>query len=609
MGLSTALCAQDETDVRLANEYLSKGEKEKALLIFESLVKRPEYQPQVHDAYLQTLMDVGRFRDAEQYLERLVRRQSDKINYHADLGIVFLRSGDEPKADRYFRGLIKSQGADVYRAKFLADYLAARALPEYAVLALLEVRARLQNQALFSLELANLYRIQGKRESMVNEYLEYATQTPGNINYIKNVLQILLGKADEMEALEAALLRRVQQQPDNEVFADLLIWSQLQQKNFYGAFIQARAFDRRFKRENLKTLEVAGIALNNRDFDNAHRAYTFLAATYPQVALQARLGQVKSAEGKIKSRFPVKQDSLLYLVGQYNQFIDSFRLTEQAYEAEVAVAQLYAYHLDQKDTAICRLQRVVENPRASPALVAKAKLELGDIYILKNEPWEAVLLYAQVERAQRDAPLGYEAKLRNARLSYYKGEFKLAEAHLDILKEATTRDIANDALDLNMRIKENLLVDTLGAALKRFAAAELLVYQNKTDEALQVLAELEHDQRSSGGGSAAGGNPFNTFAIVDDALWLKANLLLKKGDYHGARVALARIMTDFGEDILADDAAFLEAEIIERYEKKKPEAMDKYRQFLDQFPGSVYAAEARKRFRTLRGDFDNEPKS
>jgi outer membrane protein assembly factor BamD (BamD/ComL family) len=605
--LYTTPYAQDETDVRLANEYLAKGEKEKALLVFEALAKRPEFQPQVHDAYLQTMIDLGRFREAENYVERLVRRHGEKVNYQVDLGIVFLKSGDEPKADRHFRGLIRSLGADIYRVKFVSDYFASRALPEYATLALLEARARMQNQSVFSLELANLYRIQGKRREMVNEYLEYATQTPGNINYIKNLLQILLSKPEEMESLEAALLQRVQQQPDNEVFADLLIWCHLQQKNFYGAFIQSRAFDRRFKKENLKTLEMAGIALNNRDFEMAERAYTFLASAYPQVALQARLGQVKSREGKIKGRFPVKRDSVQYLIAQYKNFISTFRNTEQANEAELNVALLYAYHLDEKDTAITRLQRFIEQGRANPALAAKAKLELGDIYILKNEPWESVLLYAQVERAQRDAPLGYEAKFRNARLSYYKGEFKLAAAHLDILKEATTRDIANDAIDLNMRIKENLLVDTLGTALKKFAAAELLVYQNKTDEALRALAEIE--QEKSGAPAGHGAGPFNTIAILDDVLWLKAGLLLKKGDYEGALAALTRIQSEFREDILADDAAFLEAEITERYLQKKTEAMEKYRQFIDRFPGSVFAAEARKRFRMLRGDFDTEPKS
>ncbi len=619
----TPVLAQDDTDVKIANEYLAKGEKEKAIAVFESLVKRPDLQPQVHDSYLQTLMDLARFRDAENYLDRLVKRQPDKPNYQADLGIVYLRSGDEARSDKYFRALIKSMGTDVYRIKFLSDYLTARGLPEYATVALQEARQRLQNPSIFSLEMANLYRLQGKRAEMVNEYLEYATQTPGNSAYIKNLLQILLSKTEEMETLEQVLLERVQKFPDNEVYADLLVWVQLQQKNFYGAFVQARAYDRRFKKENFKTLEVAGIALNNKDFENADRAYSFLLKEYPQVGLQARQGQVKSREGKVKSRFPVKNDSIRYLISEYAVFLQQFANTEQAHEAELNVALLHAYFLNEKDSAILKLNQLLQNPRVNPLLVARAKLELGDVYILKDEPWESILLYAQVERTQRDAPLGYEAKLRNAKLSYYKGEFQLAEAHLDILKEATTRDIANDAIDLNMRIKENLFVDTLGVALQKFAAAELLVYQNDIDGALSALVELERINSGKDNklsfedkfllnipvDSNAYAPAFNTFAIMDDVYWLKANLLLKKGMYTEALVALQKITSDYKEDILADDAAFLEAEITERYQQKKNEAMELYRQFLDRFPGSVHAAEARKRFRTLRGDFENLPKS
>jgi TolA-binding protein len=64
-------------------------------------------------------------------------------------------------------------------------------------------------------------------------------------------------------------------------------------------------------------------------------------------------------------------------------------------------------------------------------------------------------------------------------------------------------------------------------------------------------------------------------------------------------------LTEFGEDILADDAYFLQGEIYELHLKNKEKAKELYREFLNKFPGSVYAAEARKRYRALRGDFGN----
>jgi tetratricopeptide (TPR) repeat protein len=226
-------------------------------------------------------------------------------------------------------------------------------------------------------------------------------------------------------------------------------------------------------------------------------------------------------------------------------------------------------------------------------------LDLGDIYLLKGEPWESSLLYSQVEKTQKENPVGYEAKLRNAKLSYYKGDFRLAQEHLDILKEATTREIANDALDLSMRIKENIAFDSVGEALKEYASVELMLYQNKTDEALQRLEKLKQ-------GVSVSGKPISNQTILDDVYWLEANIRMKRGQFENALTLLQKIRDEFPDDILTDDAYFLQGEIYERQLKDKEKAMEIYREFLNKYPGSVYAAEARKRYRIMRGDFSDQ---
>lgn len=641
--------AQD-VDLRIANEYFLKGEKEKALAMYQTLSKNPENVPALHSNYLSLLLELGKYKEAEDYVERVIRKVEDRPAYRVDLGIVYLRSGDLSKADKYFKGLIKSTLPDVYRTKSVADYLAAQNLPDYAVYALQEVRKSMGNPTVFTLEMANLYRQQGKRDEMVEEYLHYITQSPGNLNYVKNLLQLFLNKPDELESLERMLTDKVQQSPDSEVYADLLIWVNLQQKNFYGAYIQARAYDKRFKKESSKTLEIAQIALNNKDYVNADRAYSYVIKEYANTDnyLPARLGLIRAREAKVKRKFPVNLDSVRYLTREYQSFIAKYPENANSYEASLNEALLHAYYLDEKDSAISKLTSLTEIPRVPSYLKAKSKLELGDIYILKQEPWEATLLYSQVEKNQREAPLGYEAKLRNAKLSYYKGDFLLAQEHLDILKQATTREIANDAMDLSIRIKENTAYDTAGTALKEYASIELLLVQNKTEEALKRLdvfkgpptkmskwdafvlnlwpskrqSEMTPDEKKvleewvatmrqrtdkSGDSVIVNYNKSPVVAsIMDDVFWLEANLRMKRGEFDETLHLLARIVSDFGEDILADDAYFLEGDIYETQLHNKEKAMEIYRDFLDKFPGSVYSAEARKRFRTLRGDFQEK---
>lgn len=237
---SIPLLAQD-SEIRIANEYFLKGDKEKALAMYQSLARNTDNTQAIYNNYFNLLLDLNKFKEAEDYVEKVLRKVDDRVSYRVDLGLVYVRSGDLPKADKYFKALIKNSLTDVYRVKSISDYFAAHNLPDYAVLALQELRQSMGNPTVYTLEMANLYRMQGKRDEMVQEYLNYITQSPSNLNYVKNLLQLFLNKPDELESLERMLYEKVQQHPDSEVFSDLLIWVNLQQKNFYGAFIQARA--------------------------------------------------------------------------------------------------------------------------------------------------------------------------------------------------------------------------------------------------------------------------------------------------------------------------------------------------------------------------------
>lgn len=594
------LFGQNHADVQIANEYLVKGDKKKAVELYKELSRSEENIPLIHNNYLNLMIDMGAYDDAQGYLKKLLRKDPENMQFKLDVGLVYVRSGDVNKADRYFKEMSTHIRSNMQLAKMMSDYLASRSLSQYSIMTLNECRNYLGNPYLFCLELAMLYRIQGQQDKMVQEYLSYVTQSSANIQYVKNVMQALLTKPDELESLERLLYDKVQQNPDVEVYSDLLIWVTMQQKNFYASFVQARAYDKRYKREGEKSLEVARVALDNDDYDNAAKIYRYVIREYPGTPnhLMARLGLIRTREARIKKTFPVNPDSVSVLIRDYQNFITEYPTNPNSLEASRNQALLFANYLDQKDAAIDILNRLINNPRSTLYLRSKAKLDLGDIYLLKGESWESTLLYSQVEKSQKENPVGYEAKLKNAKLSYYNGDFRLAQEHLDILKEATTREIANDAMDLSMRIKENIAFDSTGEALKQYAQVELLLYQNKIDSALLKINQLKQGISDHGA--------FSNRTILDDVYWLEADIRMKRGEFTESLALLQRILDEYPDDVFADDAYFLQGEIYERQLKDKDKAMQVYRDFLTRFPGSVFAAEARKRFRTLRGDFANE---
>ncbi|HEX8037774.1 MAG TPA: tetratricopeptide repeat protein [Chryseosolibacter sp.] len=600
LGLPRFVSGQNHADIQIANEYLVKGDKKKAVTLYKDLSRSEANIPLIHNNYLNLMIDMGSFDDAQDYLKKLLRKDPENMQYKLDVGLVYVRSGEVSKADRYFKEMSGEVRANMQLAKMMADYLASRSLSEYSIMTLKECRNYLGNPYLFCLELAMLYRIQGQQDKMVQEYLSYVTQSSANIQYVKNVMQALLTKPEELESLERLLYDKVQQNPDVEVYSDLLIWVTMQQKNFYASFIQARAYDKRYKREGEKSLEVARVALDNDDYDNASRIYRYIIREYPGTSnhLLARLGLIRTREARIKKTFPVNPDSVTVLIRDYQNFITEYPTNPNSLEASRNQALLFANYLDQKDAAVEILNKLINNPRSSLFLKSKAKLDLGDIYLLKGEYWESTLLYSQVEKTQKENPVGYEAKLKNAKLSYYNGNFRLAQEHLDILKEATTREIANDAMELSMRIKENIAFDSAGEALKQYAKVDLLLYQNKIDSALLKINQLKQGVSDSGS--------FSNRTILDDVYWLEADIRMKRGEFSESLALLQRILDEYPDDVLADDAFFLRGEIYERQLKDKGKAMEIYREFLGKYPGSVFAAEARKRFRTLRGDFGTE---
>lgn len=589
---------QNQSEIQLANEYLLKGDKKKAVELYRELSKQDVNNSFIYNNYINTLLDLGAYDEAQGFLKKLLKRDPQNLQYKLDAGLVYVRSGDLTRADRYFRELIAENKTNVQRIKLMAEFFSSRSLLDYGILALTESRNFLNNSTLFSLDLAMLYRLKGNQDKMVQEYLNYVTQTSANIQYVKNVMQALLTEPEELTSLEKLLYDRVQEFPDVEVYSDLLIWVTMQQKNFYASFIQARAYDKRYKHDGEKSMEVAKVALDNEDYDNAAKIYRYVIREYRNTPnyLMATLGLIRTREARLRKIYPVNTDSVKTLVTDYRRFIKQYPDNANALEAARSEALLFANYLDQKDSAVKILNKLIANPRTSLYLRSKAKLDLGDIYLLKAEPWESTLLYSQVEKTQKENPIGYEAKLKNAKLSYYKGDFRLAQEHLDILKEATTREISNDALDLSMRIKENIALDSAGEALKEYASIELMLYQNKTDEALARLDKLKQ-------GFTNAGKPVSNQTILDDVYWLEANIRMKRGEFENAIGLLQKIRDEFAEDILADDAYFLQGEIYERQLKNKEKAMEIYRDFLNKYPGSVYAAEARKRYRTMRGDF------
>jgi tetratricopeptide (TPR) repeat protein len=92
-----------------------------------------------------------------------------------------------------------------------------------------------------SLFIANLYGQKGDHEQMVDSYLNQIDKNPRDINRVKVFLPRSINfEEDEIKVdyLKKSLLKKVQKNPENESFYDLLIWMFQQNGDFKSAFVE-----------------------------------------------------------------------------------------------------------------------------------------------------------------------------------------------------------------------------------------------------------------------------------------------------------------------------------------------------------------------------------
>ncbi|WP_225000089.1 tetratricopeptide repeat protein [Cesiribacter sp. SM1] len=586
--------AQDRQDIQLADEYFQRGDLAKARQLYDELADDEANVALIHNNYLNLLINQEDFRAAERYLQRLIRNRANAERFQLDLAQVYAQQGETKKADKLYNEIIEAAAKNNFKTHTVAQQLMANRLYEKALRTYERAREVQPNpDESYSLQMAVLYNLLGQQNQMFEEYFRYIRQQPSRMQQAKNMLQNALTEPEDLQAFEALLFERVQQEPGNRQFSDLLIWLHLQQKNFYGAFVQARALQKRFKDGPEQLMEIGQIALENKDYAGAIKIFEYVNTAFPELPEHylARRYLILSREQLVKTTYPVDTLEIRKLIHDYQQLVNEAENNPTAIDAQNSMAMLYAFYLDEKAKATEILNMLIQNPRTPARLRGQSKMALGDIYLLTAEPWEATLLYSQVEKAFKDDPLGYEAKLRNARLSYFKGEFGLAQGHLDVLKEATTREIANDAMALSQLIKNNSYLDSVDLPMQRYANSELLLFQNKKKEALEELDAMLKE--------------YANHSLTDDILYRQANIYVELGEFQQAVDKLNLLVDNWSSDILADDAWFLRARLYEEYLQDHETAKTQYTEFLKRFPGSVYVAEARKRFRTLRGDFAN----
>jgi len=582
------LFAQVHNDDAAAYQAYEQGEYEKAALLLGKLFEKNS-SDNYFDLYLNTLLKTKKYPEAEKLAKRMIKLQPDHLGYQISLGKVYQESGQQDKALKTFAEVISLLPKEENKIRFYVSYFYRFQAYDLAISAFLQGRKILGNEQLFAPELLNLYRFKKDKDGLVNEYINALSVSPAMLPQAEADLASVFDGNSDYLILQTILLKKLQKEPDNDTFTQLLTWQYIQRREFDMALRQLVAQNKRLKQNDAAIFSLANTFLSNDAYPSAIKAYEYLLAKGPQneYYLPSRI-QLIDTKYQLLLQGAYEKTAIAELADQYQALIKEFGSSTQTLFAMTRWANLQAYYLNAPSKAEEALENALKVSNLNPMEAGRIKLSLGDIYILNNEPWEAFLIYEQVAKKFENQDIGNEARFRSAKLSFYQGNFAYAKAQADVLKASTSQLIANDALNLSLLLSDNLQSPADSSALKMYADAEMLQFRNLAEKALAKLDSIN---------IAFPGN-----SLSDDVQMSKANIYIKKHNYALAAPVLQNLISQHPESLWADDALFILAGLYQDHLAQPEEAKKLYQKLISDFPGSMYTIEARKFYRKLRGD-------
>jgi tetratricopeptide (TPR) repeat protein len=588
--------AQKGNDEQLAQYYYERKEYDKAVVYFDKLYdKAPDVY---YNNYYKCLVELKDYSKAEKITKKQMKRGDIYVYLYVRLGTLYKLQGNPDKEKEQYAKAIKELRPEQSMIFALAHAFEEVGLYDDAIEVYKKGRKEFPTTYPFFYEIADLYKKKGDLKAMINEYLDAIDFRDSELYTAQANLQQSLGYDDKNGGLNNPLLKqelqkRIQKSPDKTVFSEFLIFLQNQQKDFEGSFAQSKALDKRQKEDGTRIMELAKLCISNENYEVAEKCYQYIISKgkenpYYDLAVIEKLNTNYT---RITSRNNPPTTDVLLLESNIEAAIKEYGISNLSLPLIKKSALLKAYYLNKPDEAIESLETVISQYTFNKNTMADIKLDLGDMNLLVGNIWDASLLYSQVEKDFKYEPVGQDAKFRNAKLSYYASDFKWAKAQCDVLKGATSKVIANDALDLSLIITDAIGIDTNDVPLSMFASAELLILQHQYDRAILRLDSIN--------------SLFSEHTLGDDIYYKKAEIYKRTNRYDESAKMYHNIVEFYPTELYGDDAMFKEAELYERYLNDKEKAKQLYQDILTKYPGSIYVVEARKRFRDLRGDVVN----
>lgn len=574
---------------KTAYQYYVNGDYDKAIAIYEELNSR-QLSTNIYSTYFISLCNLDRFSEAEKLAKKFYTKYPTRLNYLVDIIISQIKQKNEKKSDNYLKKLFKKISGKNSQVVQIANRFQSFSMYQIA-LDIYKKPQAISGAIQYDLQIAQLYALLGKEELMIKQYFNFLLRNPNKKKVVFTSIQRFLnnnGIKNENNYLivKKALLKTSKLHPDRADFNEMLIWFFMQNKQYKSALNHVVSLDRRSGNSLSSIYDIGETLLDLEKYPLSIQAFDYIISKgfKSNLYIDAHINKLYALTKSINEN----SEDIKSIDQKYSQIIDEVGVNRYSILLVSNYAHFKAFYLNDLISAIDILDDVMIMSTIDKLDLAECKIQYADIMLLSGNIWDALLFYSQVEKDFKEHPIGHKAKFKRAKIAYYQGDFTWAQAQLDVLKSSTSKLIANDAMDLSLLITDNYALDTIDIPMIQFAKADLKAFQKKSDIALLTYDSILVN--------------FQGHDLSDEIYYRKANIYLLNNNFDMYIKMLEIIIDQFSYEILIDDALFDLATFYDEKLNNKEQAAKYYQELIINFKGSIFVAEARERFRILRGD-------
>ncbi|WP_396181757.1 tetratricopeptide repeat protein, partial [Flavobacterium sp.] len=428
---------------QLAQNYIDKGEFDKAASLYEELDKKQPNNFYFSQKLVSCYQGLKQFDKAEKLLLNKKEASNQPIIF-VELGYNSQLQKDTNKGETYYKKAVEAVANQPNYAYQIGQAFEQKSLLLQAYNTY-EIAQKTNSSMNFDYQMALLQGQMGNLDVMVVKLLDYAYANINSTLSVQN--QLVFFMQDDAEnvfanSLKKELLLRTQKTQDI-YWNQFLSWLYVNQKEYNKAFIQEKSIYKRNPESFDDIIQLAQICVNENENETAQAIFQFILqnTTDESTLLNAQYFLLKNEISTAKPEtYPIIQSKFDALLSQFGE-------SPFSVDIRILAAHFKAFYLNDFENAKLLLDTTMEIP-LNVRQKAKVKMELADVFVFNEKFNQAIIYYAQIQNDLPNDEFSHEASMRMAKTSFFKKDFNWAKKQASELKQASSQLIANDAVEL-----------------------------------------------------------------------------------------------------------------------------------------------------------------